>query len=409
MYDSGKGGVGAGLVTGHQRLLCLDVLRASAIFLVLFNHMYAPPRSMPEIARKGFVLLDHIGWIGVDLFFVLSGFLVSGLIFREHIKTNKFRVANFYIRRGLKIYPSLYFLVLVSIIVQSNVFDDPPATTDILGDLLFLQNYIGAVWGHTWSLAVEEHFYILLPLVLMFLALSFKGTSNPFRLIPAFFIFVAIVELGLRIYTNLSYSYTAGTHMFRSHLRFDSLLFGVLISYFYHYHYQAFFDFVDKWKVRLFLVVSVLVAPILLLPKSHFLTSTIGLTLLFILSGIAVSWLLSVNFPKNRLTTFAGYIGLHSYSIYLWHYAIIHWLMAPMKEAGFSWGAYTATYLTISIVAGILMAKLVEFPVLYLRDRWFPARQRAQRTRSSRVFPLLAKRGSLKKIPARLRMLLAQS
>lgn len=377
MEDHGKEGASqTRLLTSGHRLLSLDVLRAVAIILVLFNHMYDPPRSMVEVMRKGFVLLGHVGWIGVDLFFVLSGFLVSGLIFREHIRTRQFQMGNFYIRRGLKIYPSLYFLVFVSILVQTNVFNDPPPLRDILGDLFFVQNYVGAVWGHTWSLAVEEHFYILLPPILMFLAVSYKNTTNPFRLIPAFFLLVAVVELGLRIYMNLNYSYKAGTHMFPSHLRFDSLLFGVLISYFYHYHHQSFIDFVKKWRLPAFLVVFVLLAPLLILPKSHPLVSSVGLTLIFMLAGTTMSWLLTIRFPKNWFTSAAGYIGLHSYSIYLWHYAIIFWLMGPMQKAGFSWPVYTVVYFIVSIAAGIVMAKSVEFPVLYLRDRWFPAGRR---------------------------------
>lgn len=374
-YNKAKSVVSAASSSNAHRLLSLDILRAAAMFLVLFSHSFDPPRDMPEILRKPIVLLDHIGWIGVDLFFVLSGFLVSGLLFREQIKSGAFRIGNFYARRAFKIYPALYFLVFVSIILQTSVFADPPPLRSVLGDLLFLQNYIGAIWGHTWSLAVEEHFYLLLPPTLWLLASVSKNKYNPFTLLPPFFLTVAAIELGLRVYMNASYNYTHGTHLFRSHLRFDSLLFGVLISYFYHYHSAVFFGFVHKWRGKSLLLVSFLVAPLLLLMRDHFLVSTIGLTLIYIWSGIVLCWALSLPSPKHWFAAKLGFIGLHSYSIYLWHYPVVYWVMQPMQEAGYSWFAFTSTYWAVSVVLGILMAKLVEFPVLYLRDKWFPARR----------------------------------
>lgn len=282
---------------------------------------------------------------------------------------------NFYARRAFKIYPALYFLVFASVTVQSTVFDDPPPLRSILGDLLFLQNYVGAIWGHSWSLAVEEHFYLLLPPTLLVLAAMSKSKSNPFTMLPKLFLLVAAVELGLRVYMNLNYTYTHGTHLFKSHLRFDSLLFGVLISYYYHYHSAEFFDFVYKWRLKSLVVVSLLVAPLLILMRDNPLVSTIGLTFIYIWAGIVLCWALTLPFPKHWIASKLGFIGLHSYSIYLWHYPVVYWVMRPMQEAGYSWVGYTSTYWLVSITVGILMAKLVEFPVLYLRDKWFPAKR----------------------------------
>jgi peptidoglycan/LPS O-acetylase OafA/YrhL len=361
-----------------RRLLSLDMLRAVAMLLVVFSHSFDPPRDMPELIRKPIVLLDHIGWIGVDLFFVLSGFLVSGLLFREHIRTGRFRTGNFYTRRAFKIYPALYFLVFVSIIVQSYIVGESTPLQNVTGDLLFLQNYIGAMWGHTWSLAVEEHFYLLLPAVLLLLAKLSTRTENPFELLPKFALFVAVAELSLRIYTHLNHPYTHGSHLFPSHLRFDSLLFGVVISYFYHYRHSQFLAFFGKWRMKLSVVVPALVAPLLILPRSHPLVSTIGVTLVFLFAGILLCWALTLPSPKHWAAGKLGFVGVHSYSIYLWHYPLVFWLMQPMKEAGMSWMVYTATYGVASITLGITMARLIEFPVLYLRDSWF-SESRSQR------------------------------
>jgi len=93
------------------RLPQLDVLRAAAILLVLGRHMapkhFQDLHSLEDIApawvRLGLETLQRGGWIGVDLFFVLSGFLVSGLLFQEHLKTGEMSPARFLIRRGFKI------------------------------------------------------------------------------------------------------------------------------------------------------------------------------------------------------------------------------------------------------------------------------------------------------------------
>ena len=89
-----------------SRIKQLDVLRGIAIVLVLGSHMPASD------------LWSQIGWVGVDLFFVLSGFLVSGLLFNEYKKHGQIRLGRFLIRRGFKIYPAFYFLILVTIAIR---------------------------------------------------------------------------------------------------------------------------------------------------------------------------------------------------------------------------------------------------------------------------------------------------
>ena len=85
-----------------MRIKGLDLLRGIAILLVLFRHC--------DIENN---ILHHFGWLGVDLFFVLSGFLVSGLLFNEYKKIGKVKIGRFLIRRGFKIYPPFYFFVLI--------------------------------------------------------------------------------------------------------------------------------------------------------------------------------------------------------------------------------------------------------------------------------------------------------
>jgi len=101
----------------------------------------------------------------VDLFFVLSGFLISGLLFSDLTSNGSIALRRFYLRRGLKIYPAFYFFLAGTSLLW-------PVTLPhkfLLSEVFFLQSYLPHIWQHTWSLAVEEHFYFVLPLLLLVL------------------------------------------------------------------------------------------------------------------------------------------------------------------------------------------------------------------------------------------------
>src|SRR5712691_7279144 len=99
------------------RLKPIDILRAIAVLLVLGRHMIPPPASAGWIFNRLARVWACGGWVGVDLFFVLSGFLVSGLLFREHEKFGRISVKHFVIRRGLQIYPAFWLLIAVTVAV----------------------------------------------------------------------------------------------------------------------------------------------------------------------------------------------------------------------------------------------------------------------------------------------------
>jgi peptidoglycan/LPS O-acetylase OafA/YrhL len=139
----------------------LDVLRAIAITLVLILHY---PARLPEFWDWLFYQIKLIGWAGVDLFFVLSGFLIAHLLLQEFSARGRVNVVRFWTRRAFKIYPSLYFLIALSVsgalVLQTNL-----TAGKTVAELLFVQNYLPHLWQHTWSLAVEEHFYIVIALL----------------------------------------------------------------------------------------------------------------------------------------------------------------------------------------------------------------------------------------------------
>jgi peptidoglycan/LPS O-acetylase OafA/YrhL len=156
--------------SNSSRLPELDGLRAIAILLVLFSHHLA---SVP-IPQVRYVI--EMGWVGVDLFFVLSGFLIGGILLDQRPATNYYRV--FYLRRFLRIVPLYALLVVPGLMIlgfglQSHFAGHSLANQSADGIWLcavFLQN-VGSVFGFgvpaylgpTWSVAVEEQFYLLLP------------------------------------------------------------------------------------------------------------------------------------------------------------------------------------------------------------------------------------------------------
>ena len=139
-----------------ERNQSLDILRCVAVLLVLGIHV------------PHYRLWARVGWTGVDLFFVLSGFLISGLLFRDYQEHGSIDWKRFLIRRGFKIYPSYYMFLWIAAILLVLIGHHYNMRSMLLGNAVFVGNYfqqtvtIGPFW-HLWSIAVEEHFYVLLP------------------------------------------------------------------------------------------------------------------------------------------------------------------------------------------------------------------------------------------------------
>ena len=356
----------------------LDLLRCAAILGVLVAHaiIFRPPMWWWDR------LLTRPSWSGVDLFFVISGFLISGLLFSEFQKRKRINFGRFAIRRALKLYPTLYVLVFGILLYRlaGYGFQDwiiKPA----LHDLFFVQNYLRGTFPHFWSLAVEEHFYILLPVTLyVMLRKAAAGDADPFRRLPLIFLLVAALCLSARL-VNAVYGppYSVATHMWPTHLRIDSLLFGVLLSYWYRFHYVKFAAVIQRTRPFLFPAALLFILPAVILHPSNFFVYTFGLTSLYLGYGILMIALLQLTLPAKglpgHLLWFLAYIGQHSYPIYVFHLVVMEALMRLNVLHGWlGLGIYFAS----TIVAGILVSKMIEFPVLRMRDRIFPPESAAE-------------------------------
>ncbi len=361
-----------------NRLANLDLLRFVAVAMVLMRHAWWPDKSGPAIdsehIKNIFWQIRSGGWAGVDLFFVLSGYLVSGLLFKEHIKNGVLGYKRFIIRRSFKIYPPFIVLIAITILVGFAA-QQPVAGRAIVSELLFLQNYWLSLWNHTWSLAVEEHFYLILPSILMVIMGARRHNKDTFKPIISIVLVFAVLGLALRIW-NANEQFSYKTHLAPTHLRIDSLWCGVLISYLYHYRYQCLCK-VARWRWILLLAGIMLMAPPYFRPleQSRFIY-TAGFMLNAWGASLILTSLLFVNLGNGYTVRCLSKIGKHSYSIYLWHMPIHSWGPNVLKSyLGLdpSYGILLLIYLALSIGAGIFMSKLIEYPSLRLRDKYFPS------------------------------------
>jgi peptidoglycan/LPS O-acetylase OafA/YrhL len=355
------------------RIKQLDVLRGVAVLLVLGHHKFIGP------------FMVHMGWIGVDLFFTLSGFLVSGLLFEEYRRTGKLGLGRFLIRRGFKIYPSFWVFLAGGTLMMAIYPGHIPTWKNALSELLFVQNYFQPIFLHTWSLAVEEHFYLLLPAALAIFILRSRGRGgrDPFRALPAFFLVVAAVILCLRIWNHRSHPYDYMTHHYPSHLRMDGLLFGVLLSYWHHFHHEAAKALVNRFAPLLIGFSAAALFPPFLLAQESFFLNTFGLSLDYL--GFGAILMLSMHWENRSAARVAGgldwmlrpvaLVGFYSYTVYLWHYPAVEYSRLVLRHLlgmEYPYILEIIAYVGGTVAAGILASKLVETPCLKLRNRLFP-------------------------------------
>jgi peptidoglycan/LPS O-acetylase OafA/YrhL len=341
------------------RVQQLDVLRGIAVLLVLVHH---------SPGGEGAVL--KAGWTGVDLFFVLSGFLVSGLLFKEHLRSGRIRPGRFYLRRGLKIYPNFYVMLALTsaLLAWARV---PVEPRNVLHEVVFLQNYLPTAWwgrDHAWSLAIEEHFYFLLPLLLLPLLRWPPFRSTPVLSTAALVAALGVATLAVR-WAMVRTGASADDVLFLTHTRFDALAFGVLLSVVWHFA-PAHIATVRRLRFALLPAGLLLTAPCYILSNEHPFVLTLGLTLNYLGYGMVLAAVLTL--PRvlpGPLEPALAFVGFYSYSIYLWHLPFL----AVVRNAFGDRAPGVALFYAGSVALGVLMARLVELPLLRLREHWLPA------------------------------------
>lgn len=301
----------------------LDIIRAVAISLVLMRHFLDMILLVNFGHMPGFLTgLFSAGWHGVDLFFALSGFLIGGQII-EGCTNGSFGFGSFFIKRFFRIVPPYFIAIAVYIIFYSwvdNFFllNDPIVLKDTIIHLLYIQDYLPAVQvynGIYWSLAVEEKFYFLLP-VIVFLILKYRSRASLLYVILG----LLAVGVAIRFMVFDPSKHFWSTYLVPFHNRFDNLLFGVLAAFLFIQLKGSF----PKWmKYALAAVAAAAIGPVLAFGELE--SEYFSVCWQFTLSGIGFSALIlaflafnigSIPFLKGATALIAKY----SYTIYLYHY-----------------------------------------------------------------------------------------
>ncbi len=295
----------------------IDGLRAISVFAVVFYH-------------ANFIFFDKEifsgGFIGVDIFFVISGYLITSLILKD-IYNNNFSITNFYTRRIRRIIPVLFF-VLISCIPLAYIFLLPSSLIDflysILSTLFFSSNFYfhhsGLIYGgpdsslkpllHTWSLSVEEQFYVIFPVILI---LFRKFLKNYILHLFIIFFFVSFISTQI-----ISIKYPLYNFYFIN-VRIWELLAGSIIAYLninsIKYN-NKFTDHLPYVGLTLIFFSIFLLNDEMSLPSIYSVPAVIGtcLIIVFANSGNLITKVLSF-----RAFVF---LGLLSYSLYLWHFPL---------------------------------------------------------------------------------------
>jgi len=338
----------------NNRLHSIDLLRGIAVLLVILRHWNTAP------------FFSAIGWMGVDLFFVISGFLISGLLFSELEKHGKIDFMRFFIRRGLKIYP-LFFLLVAGTFAFQYYNNRGISFLPYLYELLFVQNYLGGVYLHTWSLAVEEHFYVLL---LLCFGLFFIARKERVVGVCLFFI---IAPLLLRISGCL---FDNCNNHFYTHTRVDSLFMGVLLCYGWKYHKEKLIAFRKNGGYTLLIACLVFLGCFGFMMPESFFTQTLGFTIIALCFACILLFSLGADIKNKTLIRPLSFIGFYSYSVYLAHIPVkwaLEYYGIEESEENINL-AYFGLYTFASVATGLLFSELIELPLLRVRDKLLPSK-----------------------------------
>jgi len=342
----------------------LDGLRAIAFLLVFFAHA-----GLSRLVPGGF---------GVTVFFFLSGYLITTLLRIESNKTGDISLWNFYVRRAARILPPLYItLLLVCLVVFFS--EHKVYVLKIIGTLLYVNNYLGLIWNlHSpvpgvWSLAVEEHFYLLFPLLFMIWTRR-KVTPNTQALVLFLFCMVALMWRMFLVFVvhiqvptaNDEQLYIGWTYA-ATDCRFDAIAWGCLLAV----RDNPWFASKPNWLSRhkgLFACMGVATILASLLYRNPYFRETLRYTLQS--AALYPIFYYCVATPSSWVSRTLSlkpvrWLGWLSYSLYLIHSLALEWLPKHWHPVMIGVCAFV-----LSLGYGWLMRVAVELPSHHMRDKF---------------------------------------
>ena len=361
------------LQSTSARLAGLDTLRALAIALVLMSHYQGFVSHAPTF---GFV--GKIGWAGVDLFFVLSGYLIGNQLLAPAARGDDLDLKTFFARRLLRTLPNYYAVLAVYLLLP----DSPIAgksMAPVWQFLTFTQNFglnYGETFTHSWSLCIEEQFYLVFPLAVLVLVGSER---SPRLLWCALFaaIGIGMTVRGMAFLDGMD-AFAAPVY-YSSFSRFDELLPGVAIAMLKNFHPAAFARILRHGNALLVAGLAMSAAVLYGITNdvpTAFAASAFGFSLVAASFALLTCSALSPGSILNRARIpGAASLALWSYAIYLVHKPVFMSLQPELISRRIDPGAplTIAAVMAAGILGGWVLYRVIETPFMQLRARWYPA------------------------------------
>ena len=319
----------------------IDSLRALAVLAVIIYHVdvnYLPG-----------------GFLGVDLFFVLSGYLISSLIIKEYKKTGSVNLYNFYIRRARRLLPAVYFMITIGLVVMV-----------LFNEVLLRKSHLDAIFGyiyssnwwyifhkldyfdsfgaqspfkHLWSLAIEEQFYMIFPLLFLLVNRKKKSKDGTYKLNKNFlYVVLGLIIVSLIAHILLFDINNISRIYFGTDTRAFSLLVGVVGAILYpmeRLHAKVTLQQNMVYSVVSLVSIATLITVMIYTSEYNTWLYRGGFLLVAILGLIVIISSGKQHTLMSRLLSFKPvvFIGKISYSLYLWHFPVLV-LTTPVSEIG---------------------------------------------------------------------------
>ncbi len=364
---------------GHKRIFGLDLMRAVAISLVLVGHCaWIFPAGVGALSQ----LFGFSAYIGVEIFFVLSGFLIGTILFNLFTSTafGWDEIKLFLKRRWFRTLPNYYLILVVNIIIALVIGYE---TESLWRYFFFLQNFADPMlpfFTESWSLSIEEFSYIVLPL-----ALFLGGKMMRNRLRSAFVVIVAALSLVFLLTKMYHYNVSPSTTIDDWNLsiksvvifRIDAILIGVIYAWLAAVHQQLWF------RLRMFAAllgvigVGFFLVGIgyfgLLIESYPFFWDVFYLPLTSVVIGLFLPLLSQWNSPSKVVAVPITFISKISYSLYLVHYGIVlqilRYIIPPDKLTFLGIILFATLYFGLTFLLSTLLYKFYEKPMTDLRDK----------------------------------------
>ncbi|WP_153800380.1 acyltransferase family protein [Foetidibacter luteolus] len=341
----------------------LDGFRGYAISLVVLSHF--------NLAKMS------VAFLGVTLFFFVSGLLITRLLIFEYNRHGKINLKDFYLRRLFRLYPALIFMLLVSLaVIWLNHFQ--VIVPDILAGLFYFTNYYYVYFvPHNldpnyllvskilWSLSVEEHFYLFFPFAfVLFFSLKNRKLLNLLTVLC-----LAVLITRIAVFITAPQAIKFDITYYTTHCRADSILYGCVAALLIYQHNT-------RWYLRLLqskapLVIGVLMLIFSLAFRNAFFQDTFvytvqGIALFFVIPSLSFAykdgWVSKV--VDNKAMVFVGKL---SYSLYLFHWVALKIANLYFTPYGLSWYAFV---FPVTAALSLTSFYFVEKPFLSLRRKF---------------------------------------